>query len=234
MPPREVAPPGGGRSLRASRMTTADDHGKEVRPMRASSDSTETSRRSPRSTKPAGTHVTRAAKTRAENEASVEVRKSSIQGRGVFARRAIEEEEQIIEYLGERISHEEATSRYDDESVRRHHTFLFTVDDDVCVDGSRGGNEARFINHSCDPNAYALIQKKRIFIRALRAIAPGEEILYDYWYSTDPDYTEEDLRRLYPCRCGAESCRGTLAAPPKPRKKARTKAKRTQHRNGSR
>lgn len=205
--------------------------------MRASADTTETSqaRRSTRSTRPtspASTHLTRAAKTRAESEASVEVRKSAIQGRGVFARRAIEEEEQIIEYLGERISHEEATSRYDDESVRRHHTFLFTVDDDVCVDGSRGGNEARFINHSCDPNAYALIQKKRIFIRALRSIAPGEEILYDYWYSTDPDYTDEDLRRLYPCRCGAEKCRGTLAAPLK--KKARSKAKRAHHRNGSR
>ncbi len=79
------------------------------------------------------------------------------------------------------------------------------------------------INHSCAPNAFAEIKNRRIFIRAERAIEPGEEIVYDYWYSTDPDYTLADLKRIYPCRCGAPECRGTLAAPPKKAKKASVK-----------
>jgi SET domain-containing protein len=171
--------------------------------------------------------------SRAASAPAVVVRRSAIQGRGVFAARDIEKEEEIVEYLGQRITHETAADRYDDESVRRHHTFLFTVDDELCIDGGRNGNEARLINHSCAPNAYATIEDRRIFIRASRRIKAGEEVVYDYWYSTDPGYTLADLRRLYPCRCGAAKCRGTLAAPPKkpraPARKAR-KAKR----NGSR
>jgi SET domain-containing protein len=143
------------------------------------------------------------------------VRRSRIQGRGVFATRDIAEDEEIIEYTGDRLRHEDVDGEIDDEAVARHHTFLFTVDDEYCVDGSKNGNEARLINHSCDPNAYATITKKRIFICAGRPISAGEEIVYDYWYSTDDDYTMEDLRRLYPCNCGTAKCRGTLSAPPK-------------------
>ncbi|MGO9707278.1 MAG: SET domain-containing protein [Polyangiaceae bacterium] len=168
-----------------------------------------------------------------ENEPAFVVRRSSIQGRGVFATRDIDEDETIIEYLGQRITHDTAADRYDDESLRRHHTFLFSVDDEICVDGGRNGNEARLINHSCDPNAYAAIEKRRIFIRASRKIVAGEEIVYDYWYSTDPEYTMADRRRLYPCRCGAAKCRGTLAAPPK-KPRARKAAARKTRRNGSR
>ena len=158
------------------------------------------------------------------------VRRSSIQGRGVFATRDIAKEELIIEYLGKRMTHDEVG--VDDEAVRRHHTFLFSVDDELCIDGGKNGNEARLINHSCAPNAYAEIEDRRIFIRALRPIAVGEEIVYDYWYSTDPGYTLDDLKRLYPCRCGAAKCRGTLAAPPK-KPRAKAKARKTA-RNGSR
>ena len=164
------------------------------------------------------------------------VRRSPIQGRGVFATREIEEEALIVEYLGQRISHDTASTRYDDESVRRHHTFLFSVDDELCIDGGRNGNEARLINHSCEPNAYASIEDRRIYIRASRRIEPGEEIVYDYWYSTDPGYTMADLRRLYPCRCGAAKCRGTLAAPPKKPRRGRRKdaGARKTRRDGSR
>jgi SET domain-containing protein len=171
----------------------------------------------------------------AVSEPAVVVRRSSIQGRGVFATRDIAKEDLIVEYLGQRITHEKASDRYDDDSVRRHHTFLFSVDDELCIDGGRNGNEARLINHSCEPNAYAEIENRRIFIRALRAISAGEEVVYDYWYSTDPDYTMADLLRLYPCRCGAAKCRGTLAAPPKKKKKPRAKTSaRKARRNGSR
>jgi len=155
---------------------------------------------------------------------SIAVRRSSIQGRGVFAIRDIAKEELIVEYLGKRMTHEAASTLYDDESVRRHHTFLFSVDDELCVDGGRNGNEARLINHSCTPNAYAEIEDRRIFIRALRLIPAGEEIGYDYWYSTDSSYTLEDLRRIYPCRCGTAKCRGTIAAPPKKKRSAKASA----------
>jgi SET domain-containing protein len=178
--------------------------------------------------------IERAAVKAAANPAFV-VRRSRIQGRGVFAARAIKKGEMIVEYIGKRMTHEAASLRYDDESARRHHTFLFTVDDDLCIDGGREGNEARLINHSCDPNAFAEIENRRIFIRSLRPIVEGEEIVYDYWYSTDESYTLDDLRRIYPCRCGSEKCRGTLAAPPpkKPRAKAATNGKKAR-RNGSR
>jgi SET domain-containing protein len=150
----------------------------------------------------------------------IEVRRSRIQGRGVFATRAIAEGERIVEYTGLLITNEEADALTDDESMRRHHTFLFGVDDDWTIDGARGGNDARYINHSCDPNSESVVSRRRVFIHALRPIEAGEELLYDYWYSTDGDYTLEDLRRIYPCRCRAPSCRGTLARPPKKRKKA--------------
>jgi SET domain-containing protein len=149
----------------------------------------------------------------------IQVRRSRIQGRGVFATRDISEGERIVEYTGELISHEEADALCDDESMRRHHTFLFAVDDRWVIDGSRGGNGSRFINHSCDPNCESVIVGKRVYIHALRDIEAGEELLYDYWYVTDETYTLEDLRRIYPCRCRAATCRGTLARPPRKRKR---------------
>lgn len=151
--------------------------------------------------------------------APVIVRRSRIQGRGVFATRDIVAGDAIIEYTGALITHEEADAQCNDERMRRHHTFLFAVDDRYVVDGARGGNDARFINHSCEPNCESVIVRRRVFIHALRDIVSGEELVYDYWYVTDEDYTLDDLRRIYPCRCRAPSCRGTLARPP--RRKAR-------------
>jgi SET domain-containing protein len=150
----------------------------------------------------------------------VTVRRSRIQGKGVFAARDIREGERVLEYTGTLITDDEADALCDDESMRRHHTFLFAVDGGYCIDGARGGNEARFINHSCDPNCESIITGRRVYIHALRNILEGEELLYDYWYVTDDTYTMDDLRRIYPCRCRAPSCRGTLARPPRRRKRA--------------
>ena len=76
-------------------------------------------------------------------------------------------------------------------------------------------------NHSYRPNArYVDLAERTKLFTAIRDIAAGEEIAYDYWYTTDRGYTLEDLRRIYPCRCGAPSCRGTLARPPRRRRKA--------------
>lgn len=156
------------------------------------------------------------------------LRKSAIQGTGAFATRTIRKGQRIIEYTGEHIDNDEADRRYDDEKMKRHHTFLFIVDDKEIIDGAVNGNDSRYINHSCDPNAEAVIEGKRIFIYALRTIRPGEELVYDYQYERTEDHTEED-EKFYRCLCGAPNCRGSILAPPKkkrkPAKKKRSQAK---------
>ncbi|HEY2805944.1 MAG TPA: SET domain-containing protein-lysine N-methyltransferase [Gemmatimonadales bacterium] len=141
----------------------------------------------------------------------IEVRESTIQGRGVWAAAAIAKGDWIVEYSGERISHAEADMRYDDESMSRHHTFLFIVDSKTCIDAASGGNEARLINHSCEPNCEAILsaEDREIWIVALRKIEKGEELTYDYGYVMDGESIEEALRK-YPCTCGAPKCRGTI------------------------
>jgi SET domain-containing protein len=146
------------------------------------------------------------------------LRKSKIQGRGAFALRPIKRGTRIIEYTGERITHAEADKRYDDEGMGRHHTFLFSIDSKTVIDAAVGGNEARFINHSCAPNCEAIDERKRIFIEAIKDIAMGEELAYDYAYERDGSEDEES-EQLYKCRCGAPECRGTILAPKKTRGK---------------
>jgi SET domain-containing protein len=142
----------------------------------------------------------------------LETRTSAIQGTGAFAIRNIRKGTRLIEYLGERISWRTADKRYDDDKMGRHHTFLFTVDDKVVIDGARKGNDARFLNHSCDGNCEAITDRKRIFIEARRNIKAGDELLYDYAYERTDDHTEED-ERFYACRCGSPKCRGSILAP---------------------
>jgi len=134
---------------------------------------------------------------------------SRIQGKGLFAARRIRKGTRIIEYTGERITEDEASSRYDDDAMERHHTFLFGIDDDTVIDAAVGGNDARFINHSCDPNCEAVIEDDRIFIFALRKIDAGEELTYDYQLERG-DESADTWTTQYPCRCGAPNCRRTL------------------------
>jgi uncharacterized protein len=150
-----------------------------------------------------------------------EIRPSPIQGSGAWAVRPIRKGARIVEYVGERIASEEAEERYDDDASEHPHVLLFTVDDDTVIDAGVGGNDARFFNHSCAPNCETVIDKGRVFIVALRAIAPGEELTYDYRLERPGRAKAEWLRR-YACRCGAARCRGTMLAPrPKQRKRAR-------------
>ena len=141
-----------------------------------------------------------------------ELRKSPIQGQGAFATRRIRKGTRIIEYVGERISPDEADRRYDDAAMKCHHTFLFSVSKRTVIDAGVGGNDARFINHSCAPNCEAIDERGRIFIEAIRTIEPGEELTYDYAYERDGT-EDEDWERLYKCKCGAPTCRGTILAP---------------------
>jgi uncharacterized protein len=140
-----------------------------------------------------------------------EVRRSRIQGRGVFATRKISAGDRIIEYRGERIDEDEADRRYPWKDDELHHTFLFRLDDGSVIDADRGGNAAKYINHSCDPNCEALEEEGRIFIYALRDIRRGEELAYDYNFVLDEPHSAAN-KKLYPCYCGAQTCRGTILA----------------------
>lgn len=147
-----------------------------------------------------------------------EIRRSKIQGRGAFATRRLRPGQRIVEYTGERISQAEGDRRYAETGMERHHTFLFTLDDDLLIDGGRGGNASRFLNHSCDPNCEAVIHGDgaagRIYFHALRNIQPGTELTFDYKYERTDAHTAED-EAFYACRCGSPKCRGTILAPKK-------------------
>jgi uncharacterized protein len=150
-----------------------------------------------------------AKKAGARAEPMFEVRRSRIHGRGVYATRRIRKGTRIVEYVGERISHEVADDRYDAKGNDDGHTFLFVVDDDICIDAGVGGNAARFINHSCNANCETIIEDRRVFIEAIRTIRPGEELGYDYQLTWESSDDPEELK-LYACRCGAPQCRGTM------------------------
>jgi hypothetical protein len=153
-----------------------------------------------------------------------EVRHSRVHGYGVFAARRIRRGTTVIEYLGDRVSHDEADARYEDKDPNDNHTFLFTVDSKIVIDGGVRGNEARFINHGCDPNCASTTQKKRIYVEAIRTIQPGEELAYDYQIERDPD-DPPNVDEIFACRCGAEKCRGSmLVARKRPGKRRPAKA----------
>ncbi len=153
-----------------------------------------------------------AAKKSADKPRPFEVRRSRIQGRGVFATAQIRKGKKLIEYVGEPITPEEADRRYDDANGR-HHTFLFVLNDTTVLDARRGGNDARFINHSCEPNCETVIDDDHIWIRSIKPIAPETELVYDYRFEWDDEYEPHDIR-YYACRCGSKKCRGTILRVP--------------------
>jgi uncharacterized protein len=114
-----------------------------------------------------------------------------------------------MEYLGERISHEEADRRYAVEHENSPHTMLFAVDDEVVIDATRWGSSARFINHSCSPNCEAVEEDGRIFIETTKEVAAGAELTYDYNLVLEERHTPA-VKRAHACYCGSRRCRGTL------------------------
>lgn len=139
-----------------------------------------------------------------------EIRDSGIHGRGLFATRVIPKDTWIVEYLGEKVDKAESERRSDlllekskhDGSAR---VFTFILNDHCDIDGGFDYNDARLINHSCDPNVEAQNwDEKEIWFVALRDIQPGEELLYNYGF--DLDCWQE-----HPCGCGSPRCPGYIA-----------------------
>lgn len=137
-----------------------------------------------------------------------ELRASGIHGLGAFAVRPIPQGTRIIEYTGEHITPAQAEDRVQDQPDDGH-TFLFTLNKRTVIDAAVGGNESRFINHACTPNCVAHTEKGHIYIEALKDIAPGQELVYDYELEIDAPITKAQRER-FACHCGSPNCRGTM------------------------
>jgi SET domain-containing protein len=142
----------------------------------------------------------------------IQVRRSGVHGKGVFALQPIAAGERIIEYKGQIITWRQALRRHPHNPDDPNHTFFFHIDERHVIDAAVGGNAARWINHACEPNCQADEVGGRVFIRALDGLSPGEELFYDYGLIIDERYTAR-LKKEYECRCGSPRCRGTMLAP---------------------
>ncbi len=141
-----------------------------------------------------------------------EVRRSPIHGLGLFASRFIRKGTRIIEYVGERIDKEESDRRglaLLEEAKRTGGgaVYIFELNDQWDIDGNKPWNDARLINHSCEPNGEMVNEDDRLWLYAVRDILPGEEITYDYGYDVEHFLD-------HPCRCGSPSCVGYIVATP--------------------
>ena len=149
----------------------------------------------------------------------IATRKSAIHGNGMFAVKPLKKSDRLIEYVGKLRTHAQV-DKDDSGDVDSGHTFLFTLNDNYVIDANYGGNEARWMNHSCDPNCEAVTEehdgkdrrKDRVFIEAIRDIEPGEELSYNYGITLEERHTPR-LKKVWECRCGSKKCTGTMLQP---------------------
>jgi len=126
------------------------------------------------------------------------IRSSAIHAAGCYTTTPIRKGARVAEYAGHKMTKEQADVRYEDSPV----TYLFGLGDgSIVIDGH---SAAMFINHSCSPNCQTEEIGGRVWIKAVRNIAPGEEITYDYclYDGADDDHAH--------CNCGTRKCRGTM------------------------
>lgn len=148
----------------------------------------------------------------------VEVRKSGVHGKGVYARASIRKDERIIEYTGEHLPWKEAMDLPAHDPKNPYHTFFFSLDNGDVIDAGRGGNDSRWINHSCNPNCETTEEEERIFVYAKRSIRRGDELFYDYKIVPAERRTKK-LEKEFACLCGSTNCRGTMLERKKARKR---------------
>ena len=134
--------------------------------------------------------------------------RSKIHGGGLYAAKPIPKGTRVIEYVGERVTKAEAYRREERRLADRAKgndggVYVFELNKRHDIDGDVSWNTARLINHSCDGNCETAIIRGKIWIIAVRDIAEGEEITYDYGF----DF--EDWK-LHPCLCGSKKCVGYI------------------------
>lgn len=155
------------------------------------------------------------------------VHESPVHGRGVFARELIPAGTRIIEYTGEIVDWEECCRRTEEKGGPIGHTFFFSLNNGMLIDGGAGGNESRYINHSCEPNCEAEEDDdSRVFICSLRDIEAGEELNYNYGLIYEARHTAK-VKKQFACFCGAPSCTGVMLAPKKRKSRAKPGAEAT-------
>lgn len=112
-------------------------------------------------------------------------------GLGLFATRLIKKNSRIAEYKGRLL-----TTKQANKIEANGNRYLYEINSRWTIDGTPRSNIARYANHSCNPNADSYNVKRRVFIRAIRNIKPGEEIVYDY----GTDYLKNVIGRSN-CQC---------------------------------
>jgi len=130
----------------------------------------------------------------------VNFKKSPIHGWGGFARSDIRKGKRIIEYIGTKLTKEEA-----DQALEDQNCYVFTVTEDFDLDGSVAWNPARYLNHSCSPNCESDVKQERVWIYATKAIKKGGELTYNYGHDIE-DYLDR------PCACGSPDCAGYMVS----------------------
>lgn len=138
----------------------------------------------------------------------IRVGRSRIEGTGVFAKRRIHRGARIIEYIGERVSADRFLAPAGGTGTARVYTFR--LNETIVIDGARGGNASRFINHSCAPNCEAYAFDDRMYIYAQVDIARGEELTFDYKLAPPDGQRAKAAPDEHACACGATNCRGTM------------------------
>lgn len=139
------------------------------------------------------------------------VKKSKVHGNGIFALETIKKDIKIIEYVGEKISKKEGDKRSEKRikkfinSKKEGSVYIFELNNKYDIDGSFLYNQARYINHSCDPNCEVQIIKGHIWIVSMKRIKKGEELSYDYGYEFDKDDYMGHI-----CKCGSKKCIGYI------------------------
>jgi SET domain-containing protein len=112
-------------------------------------------------------------------------------GLGLFATEPIEKRTFIVEYSGRRLNNAQAEAM-----ETKNSKYLYEINSRWTIDGSSRKNIGRYANHSCRPNAETERRNGKVFIRAIKAIKPGEEITYDY----GRDYFSWFIKP-YGCKC---------------------------------
>jgi SET domain-containing protein len=139
----------------------------------------------------------------------IRVKKSSIHNKGVYARKNIPKGEKIIEYVGKILTKKESeklAEKQIEKSQKKKNkgaVYIFELNKRYDIEGNVSWNKAKYINHSCDPNAEAINERGHIWIISMKDIKKGEEITYNYGYDWE-NYKE------HPCKCGSPKCIGYI------------------------
>jgi len=137
-------------------------------------------------------------------------KKSTLHGSGLFASSDIKKGEQVIEYIGDKVTKKEGDKRADKQIKKAQRNnkngmvYIFELNKRYDIDGGVARNFARFINHSCDPNLEVEIIDNHIWISSIKKIKKGDELLYNYGYPFDSDFED------HICKCGSKKCIGYI------------------------